>query len=493
MFWPLWFAAWLSFSSTHASVLQHAPQKTHKLHYKPALLSSRGPSCCIPCVPPATAWPCTGLRRKNTRGSATLPSSTFAPCACLPIPALPPPWRSSSARRRPTSRATGGAPLCWPSRGRCAAAAVVPLASTQAASCWARGLSALRAASTASRGGRGVAVALLLCRRARLLRACQCCRHTRASHGRTCQLSQVLCWCVLCRGLTSPLVAVPGPCPPASSSTGGGPQGHPALPAGGRGAAARCASQAGRRGRAGRGAGGNHARASRRVPPLPASRGSPCSLVARHARALLSQPIGEHRRRCMRQHLRPCAPVPRRAGLGVKLVVVIGARPQINAAMRERGVEPRYEHGYRVTDAESMQASVPAPLEQHPLPGPLPRPCSGGLAARPVLFLPNTAGLHVAMESSGGCGLGGPADGPVRLWPLQAAIRAAGYARMEVESRLSKASGCWRAAVPNTRRGRTALTCHSWSVLLLLRGPCPASSFKRTGKSASPCHVIAPM
>ncbi|KAL4423548.1 hypothetical protein ABPG77_006571 [Micractinium sp. CCAP 211/92] len=47
-------------------------------------------------------------------------------------------------------------------------------------------------------------------------------------------------------------------------------------------------------------------------------------------------------------------------GLGVKLVVVIGARPQINAAMREQGVEPRYEHGYRVTDADSMQAAIRA-------------------------------------------------------------------------------------------------------------------------------------
>ncbi len=52
--------------------------------------------------------------------------------------------------------------------------------------------------------------------------------------------------------------------------------------------------------------------------------------------------------------LAPCPLL--RAGLGVKLVVVIGARPQINAAMREQGVEPRYEHGYRVTDADSMQA-----------------------------------------------------------------------------------------------------------------------------------------
>ncbi|EFN52161.1 hypothetical protein CHLNCDRAFT_7287, partial [Chlorella variabilis] len=47
-------------------------------------------------------------------------------------------------------------------------------------------------------------------------------------------------------------------------------------------------------------------------------------------------------------------------GLGAKLVIVIGARPQINKAMRESGVEPRYEHGYRVTDAASLQAAIRA-------------------------------------------------------------------------------------------------------------------------------------
>lgn len=54
------------------------------------------------------------------------------------------------------------------------------------------------------------------------------------------------------------------------------------------------------------------------------------------------------------------APCPPSAGLGVKLVIVIGARLQINKAMRESGVEPRYEHGYRVTDAAAMQAAIQA-------------------------------------------------------------------------------------------------------------------------------------
>ena len=57
----------------------------------------------------------------------------------------------------------------------------------------------------------------------------------------------------------------------------------------------------------------------------------------------------------------PTVPTPSSlTGLGVKLVVVIGARPQINQAVRARGGEPRYEHGYRVTDPASMQAAVQA-------------------------------------------------------------------------------------------------------------------------------------
>lgn len=51
---------------------------------------------------------------------------------------------------------------------------------------------------------------------------------------------------------------------------------------------------------------------------------------------------------------------PMHAGLGVKLVVVIGARPQINKAVRESGAEPQYAHGYRVTDPASLQAAIQA-------------------------------------------------------------------------------------------------------------------------------------
>ena len=47
-------------------------------------------------------------------------------------------------------------------------------------------------------------------------------------------------------------------------------------------------------------------------------------------------------------------------GLGVRLVVVVGARMQINEAMRAYGVEPQYAGGYRVTDDVAMQAAVAA-------------------------------------------------------------------------------------------------------------------------------------
>ena len=42
----------------------------------------------------------------------------------------------------------------------------------------------------------------------------------------------------------------------------------------------------------------------------------------------------------------------------MKLVVVLGARPQINAAVRAAGAEPRYAHGYRVTDPASLQVGA---------------------------------------------------------------------------------------------------------------------------------------
>jgi amino-acid N-acetyltransferase len=47
-------------------------------------------------------------------------------------------------------------------------------------------------------------------------------------------------------------------------------------------------------------------------------------------------------------------------GLGVKLVVVVGARMQINQAIAARGSESRYAGGYRVTDDTAMEAAVAA-------------------------------------------------------------------------------------------------------------------------------------
>jgi amino-acid N-acetyltransferase len=41
--------------------------------------------------------------------------------------------------------------------------------------------------------------------------------------------------------------------------------------------------------------------------------------------------------------------------LGIRLVLVHGARPQIEAELARRGLTPRYHHGRRVTDAEALE------------------------------------------------------------------------------------------------------------------------------------------
>ncbi len=43
------------------------------------------------------------------------------------------------------------------------------------------------------------------------------------------------------------------------------------------------------------------------------------------------------------------------AALGIRLVLVHGARPQIDAEMTRRGLEPRYHRGLRVTDAAALE------------------------------------------------------------------------------------------------------------------------------------------
>ena len=43
------------------------------------------------------------------------------------------------------------------------------------------------------------------------------------------------------------------------------------------------------------------------------------------------------------------------AALGIRLVLVHGARPQIDAEVKRRGLEPRFHNGLRVTDAATME------------------------------------------------------------------------------------------------------------------------------------------
>ncbi len=46
--------------------------------------------------------------------------------------------------------------------------------------------------------------------------------------------------------------------------------------------------------------------------------------------------------------------------LGIRLVLVHGARPQVEEALREKGIESNYHRGYRVTDAESLTCVLDA-------------------------------------------------------------------------------------------------------------------------------------
>jgi len=48
------------------------------------------------------------------------------------------------------------------------------------------------------------------------------------------------------------------------------------------------------------------------------------------------------------------------ASLGIRLVLVHGARPQIEEELREKGLESRYHKGYRVTDAETLDCVLDA-------------------------------------------------------------------------------------------------------------------------------------
>jgi amino-acid N-acetyltransferase len=48
------------------------------------------------------------------------------------------------------------------------------------------------------------------------------------------------------------------------------------------------------------------------------------------------------------------------AGLGVRLVIVLGSQQQIDANLREQGREPEFVGGYRVTDRAALLAAVEA-------------------------------------------------------------------------------------------------------------------------------------
>jgi len=48
------------------------------------------------------------------------------------------------------------------------------------------------------------------------------------------------------------------------------------------------------------------------------------------------------------------------AALGIRLVLVHGARPQIDEELREKGMQPRYHKGYRITDAETLDCVLDA-------------------------------------------------------------------------------------------------------------------------------------
>ena len=48
------------------------------------------------------------------------------------------------------------------------------------------------------------------------------------------------------------------------------------------------------------------------------------------------------------------------AGLGVRIVLVIGARQQIDELLEKQGEAPQYAAGYRVTDSVAMQTAVQA-------------------------------------------------------------------------------------------------------------------------------------
>eukprot|EP00887_Chlorella_sp_A99_P006828 scaffold2.g6828.t1 len=95
-------------------------------------------------------------------------------------------------------------------------------------------------------------------------------------------------------------------------------------------------------------------RRRQRLPPPPPARACSRACLRRCVRAV-PQVVGQ--KEMLHSLLEDVALL---SGLGVKLVVVVGVRMQINQAVRARGREPCYASGYRVTDPETMQAAIAA-------------------------------------------------------------------------------------------------------------------------------------
>jgi amino-acid N-acetyltransferase len=52
--------------------------------------------------------------------------------------------------------------------------------------------------------------------------------------------------------------------------------------------------------------------------------------------------------------------LPCDTGLGVRIVLIIGARQQIDELLEKQGEAPQYAAGYRITDSVAMQTAVQA-------------------------------------------------------------------------------------------------------------------------------------
>jgi amino-acid N-acetyltransferase len=95
--------------------------------------------------------------------------------------------------------------------------------------------------------------------------------------------------------------------------------------------------------------------------------------------------------------------------MGVKIVLVHGFRPQVNEQLKTKGVEPRYSHGMRITDAPALDAAQEAAgqlryeieaafsqgLPNTPMAGSTVRVISGNfITARPVGIVDGVDFIH---------------------------------------------------------------------------------------------------